>query len=490
MFHQTNSKKEQDEQLKAYRLNLAKRIQVNKRRRDIAKNAPNLFNPLIDENRTRGAFNNYVDLLVIKSYMIEQLSTRLKINKSDATNFINKLNSNQVIILSKTIDQYIKYIQDRHKNINDFILNNSFRELEKEYNLTRQKLRNQETLKEQEEEKKEIIDENINQTKPAPQPQPAPAPAPIPQPAPQPPQPLPGLPQDAEQVEDQELPGVIEEEDKEGEVKKERDIQLEKFSNFIMKFVEKITTNNPQFTIKLKRDVYFNLGGLKEDYKGKNIDKYRQLLKLRFKQQGEISDKVRIGLQIEIREMIRSMLENEDIDLIERNKKILNNDLIVGTGYKLPQSHYITLGGKYTINYDKLLNNKLIVRTKKNNQVYNFKSQSITNNIKKILLKLSNNERISYNDIDKLTDNEKDQLYNISRKLHITELFDLPSSKKDEEEKLYDEFNLLKGSLLAGNNNPKIIKELKINLLKMKNKRLIPQQEYNNIIDIILTMEL
>ena len=39
------------------------------------------FDPNEDNQQLKGAFNNYVDTLVVKNYMIEQLQTRLKISK-------------------------------------------------------------------------------------------------------------------------------------------------------------------------------------------------------------------------------------------------------------------------------------------------------------------------------------------------------------------------------------------------------------------------
>jgi hypothetical protein len=92
------------------------------------------------------------------------------------------------------------------------------------------------------------------------------------------------------------------------------------------------------------------------------------------------------------------------------------------------------------------------MRSNINNQIHNIKSQIITKNIRDknirdILLKLNKNEIINFSDVDKLNTEEKDQLYMIGKKLHITQLFDIPSSLKSQEDKLKDEFILLRGSL-------------------------------------------
>jgi hypothetical protein len=114
---------------------------------------------------------------------------------------------------------------------------------------------------------------------------------------------------------------------------------------------------------------------------------------------------------------------------------------------------------------------KLQMRSYNNNQTHNLKSQNITKNIRDILLKLNKNEIIHFSDVDKLTTNEKDQLYMIGKKLHITDLFDIPSTFKSQEDKLKDEFILLRGSLIAGNNSPDLLRKFNC-LLRGKMQRI------------------
>jgi len=164
-----------------------------------------------------------------------------------------------------------------------------------------------------------------------------------------------------------------------------------------------------------------------------------------------------------------------------------------GGSYSINEKHkkeneYIPLG-KYKAHKTKLIGGKLQLRTINNNQIHNIKTQNITKNIRDILLKLNKGETINFSDVDKLNTDEKDQLFMIGKNLHITQLFDIPSTLKTQEEKLKDEFYLLKGSLMAGNNNSELLRKFKIVILKMKNKKLISLQEYNEILNILLEME-
>ena len=115
----------------------------------------------MDEDKVKGAFNTYVDSLVIKNFLIEQLYTRLKINKTMALNFVNKLDGNQVLILSKVIHEFIKDIQDKYVSINDYILKTSFDELQSSYNVIQQQEKNNEIVKQNQAEQGRVLNENI-----------------------------------------------------------------------------------------------------------------------------------------------------------------------------------------------------------------------------------------------------------------------------------------------------------------------------------------
>ena len=104
-------------------------------------------------------------------------------------------------------------------------------------------------------------------------------------------------------------------------------------------------------------------------------------------------------------------------------------DEMIGTG----MTEYITIG-KYKAHKTKLMGGKLQMRSNTNNQIHNLKSHNITKNIRDILRKLDKNEIISFNDVDKLTTKEKGQIYMIGKKLHITDLFDIPSTLKSQED--------------------------------------------------------
>ena len=89
-------------------LSILKEKQVIKKNKKIIEEKGFSYDPTINEDKVKGAFNSYVDSLVIKNFLIEQIHTRLKINKTMAMQFVNKLDGNQVLILSKSYMNLLK----------------------------------------------------------------------------------------------------------------------------------------------------------------------------------------------------------------------------------------------------------------------------------------------------------------------------------------------------------------------------------------------
>jgi len=161
MFHKASTEAERQKIFDDYILSILKQKQVVKKNKKIIDEQEFSYDPTMDEDKVKGAFNSYVDSLVVKNFLIEQLYTRLKINKNMALNFVNKLDGNQVLILSKVINEFIQDIQDKYVSINDYILKTSFDELQGNYNVIQQQEKDNEIVKQNQVEQGQVLQENI-----------------------------------------------------------------------------------------------------------------------------------------------------------------------------------------------------------------------------------------------------------------------------------------------------------------------------------------
>ena len=436
-----------------------------------------------------------------------------------ASNFVNKLDGNQLLILSKVINEFITDIQTKYFSINDYILKTSFQELQTNFNVLQQQEKNKVIVQQNQQEKGEVLQENI--------------------PADELGGATPNLGAEERKGGDDEEATVETSmlnrnpEDYADDMSvltgdniSEEDKMMDFLNNTLLK-LKGDKGNIPPLEVKkiLIGDFLYN----DPKYYGKTVsgEKIKK----------EITENVMESLQIarddeekgEIRKEIQKVIfktlkesefipqgvKNTNYELfkpyIKMKSKVLvaksPEPFVVGNGARRKGKMLFVKGGSYAINNQpkgddyiplgkykahrtKLIGGKLQIRSHNNNQVYNLKSQNITNNIRDIFMKLNRNETINFKDVDKLNADEKNQLYILGKKLHITELFDIPSTLKSNEDKLKDEFNKLRGSLIAGNNSPDLLRKFKIVMLQMKNNKLISLQEYNEVLNILLEMEI
>lgn len=474
MFSKAKTEAERQKIFDDYFLTLLKKKEVIKRNQKIIDEQGGLsFDPTIDENKMKGAFDSYVDSLVVKNFLIEQIYTRLKISKSMAMNFVNKLDGNQVLILSKVVNNFIDDIKQKYVSINDYILKTSFDELQTNYNVIQQQEKNKDIIKQNQEAQTDILQDNI---------------------------PAEGIAGRRAEESDEDFYDTEDETNQYSQLSEEKQKMMKFLNDTIFKLVGVRGFN----VIALKRTILAELSNDPSVYDvritNKELDERIMGVALEDFEDSEEESVVREEVQFKLFRILSSS-ESIPKNVRKNNERIIEkmSRIISGSGYKMRGSgygihnpvkdEYIPIG-KYKAHKAKLMGGQLQMRSNNNYQIHNLKTQNITKNIRDILLKLHKDEPIKFHDIDKLNTEEKDQLYNIGKKLHITQLFDIPSTLKSQEDKLKDEFQLLRGSLVAGNNNPDLLRKFKIVLLKMKNKKLVSLQEYNEVLNILLEMEI
>ncbi len=87
-----------------------------------------------------------------------------------------------------------------------------------------------------------------------------------------------------------------------------------------------------------------------------------------------------------------------------------------------------------------------------------------------------------YDDIEPLSDDERGYLHNIVRRAKLNNQIRIPQPNKDKENAAMERWELLRGQILAGNDNIELIKEFKVLLLKYIKEGRIPRREANEVL--------
>jgi hypothetical protein len=133
--------------------------------------------------------------------------------------------------------------------------------------------------------------------------------------------------------------------------------------------------------------------------------------------------------------------------------------------------------GKYIINRNDLGKGVLKLRTAKGAVIAKFPTEAISRELCSILKCVSQNEAPNIDDINSLSTGDKNTLHKIVKESHIN--LPVPDLKLDKNETEYRRFLLLKGQVLAGQNNPSAIVELKRLIIKLTAAGRLPKAQSN-----------
>lgn len=192
----------------------------------------------------------------------------------------------------------------------------------------------------------------------------------------------------------------------------------------------------------------------------------------------------------ELKAVIRRMydfIEQMRDPFPESNKKMSGGSLYSNNIEGVKRVDRFIPFGKYLINKKQLDKNIVAIKRKGGSIVNMLPSQRVSNNVANILRKMISGGNLSYDEINELTDDEKRYLNKVSRLSELDKIM-IPTPDKTHEEKLINEFEILKGQILAGNDNPELVKKFKTLILKLSKMELLPKAQVNNLLMDLLNL--
>lgn len=143
--------------------------------------------------------------------------------------------------------------------------------------------------------------------------------------------------------------------------------------------------------------------------------------------------------------------------------------------------------GRYCINKVRLEGEGIMAfRRPSGNTVDKLKTEKLSRPLAKVLSTLVGKGVPHYDDIANLSEDEKRKLHYICKECMVEGAHIPKMMGKGEAEE--QRFNILRGEIVAGNDSPTIIKELKTMLLKFMNDGRIPRRQANEILQELLVL--
>jgi hypothetical protein len=143
------------------------------------------------------------------------------------------------------------------------------------------------------------------------------------------------------------------------------------------------------------------------------------------------------------------------------------------------QPNWTQMGDKL-IHTAKLQNNILSMRCNSGRNVEGLPVQHISHKLGSCLRKIVGGAMPDYDDIQILTEDERDKLARIGSISKINSKMNIPKKTKEQQEML--EFDVLRGQVLAGNDNKGLLKRFKLMLIKFGDEGKLPQREVRDVL--------
>ena len=153
----------------------------------------------------------------------------------------------------------------------------------------------------------------------------------------------------------------------------------------------------------------------------------------------------------------------------------------------MPTHKYVPFG-RYFIDHHRINDNVLSLRRGNGSNVVGLPVRRISKGLGEVVRSILKNEHPSYNQIDKLTKEEKDYLHKLAKSSDILDRLHIPSPTKEEDDQDINQFEILKGELLCGNDGSETIKKFKLLVMRMMNKGLLPKGQAKEILVDLATM--
>ena len=138
--------------------------------------------------------------------------------------------------------------------------------------------------------------------------------------------------------------------------------------------------------------------------------------------------------------------------------------------------------GKHLINKHRLDDNIVAIKRNGGSVIPSLPSQRVSMHVGNIIRKLLNGKTPEYDDYNELNNDDKLILDKIAKETQIKDRLQLPKPNKGDQDKDINQFEILKGEILAGNDNPDIVKKFKTMILKLSHNNLLPKGQAKDLL--------
>jgi hypothetical protein len=168
------------------------------------------------------------------------------------------------------------------------------------------------------------------------------------------------------------------------------------------------------------------------------------------------------------------------------NSKVSGKNINLAMGIEAEPA-YVPFG-THLLNKHKLKDCIVMMRTKKGGAIVNIPTQKVSAKLSNVLRTISGGSIPQFESVMDLGDDDKALLHRIAKTSKVSDRLSVPNPNKSKQEQEDNRFSILRGEIGIGNDNPDVIKEFKVLLLKFMREGRVPLGQGKAIMEELLLM--
>lgn len=147
----------------------------------------------------------------------------------------------------------------------------------------------------------------------------------------------------------------------------------------------------------------------------------------------------------------------------------------------MPVDKYVPFG-RFHIDSHKLNDDIVALKRHTGCNVSGLPVVRVSKDMGKVIRTIVGGGQPSFNHLEKLSQEEKAYLHKLAKHSNIIDRISVPSPNKDDDEKDINQFEIMKGEIMNGNDSNELVKKFKILIMKMMKKDLLPKGQAKDIL--------
>lgn len=166
---------------------------------------------------------------------------------------------------------------------------------------------------------------------------------------------------------------------------------------------------------------------------------------------------------------------------LPRKRAVIRDKDVKFFGGIAPAKRFVPFG-RYIINQHRLGDDIVAVKRPSGSVIKDLPSEKVSRRLAGVIRDIVGGSIPNFEDLERLTDVEKTYLNKLASITHIKDRLSLPAPKKSDMDKEMDEFEVMKGEIMSGNDNAELVKKFKLKLMKLMKLNLIPKGQAKELL--------